>query len=187
MDNLENLLRKAKLSAALLPYPKLWMHPTRLKNAKKDYDLIKADNGEIEQLYKTLSYDLTNDDKSNIRHPYTNAKFVRKDSSDFVDDLGKYKEFVDALDNKPWDDTKSDLINNEYGINLGLRYPDAPDVFLFDNVLQHSNLPVPARNNTIYGYIDNLPDNNQDLQNLNKQYKSQLYNYLINPIEKYDK
>lgn len=174
------------LYETLKQYPRLKNNLPLLYKANKDYNAIKAPGGELEQLYKQLPYPLTEENKSDIRHPYTNAKFIRKYAEEYVRDLGNFKESVDQQTNRPLQDTINDLVNNEYGINLGLRYPNAPDIFLFDNVLQHSNLPVPARNNTLYGYIDNLPDTKEDLDKLNKQNESQLFRYLINPIDKYE-
>ncbi|MBR6099406.1 hypothetical protein IKP85_06635 [bacterium] len=185
---MRDLNRDFNIIKTLFGYKNLIGHPIMLNRARKEYDAIKAPNGELEQHYNQLSYKdfLTNDNKSTIRHPYTNAMFVRDYPADFVRGLGDFKEDVDQIDNKPLDDTAGDLINNEYGINLGLRYPEAPKTFIFDNILQYAGLPVPARNNTLYGYIDNLPDTKEDLDKLNKQNESQLFRYLINPIDKYE-
>lgn len=151
----DNFLRKSKLALALLGFPKLLRHPKMLNNALNDYEEIKKDNGEIEQLYNAYPYVLSSDDKSNLRHTYTNAKFIRQYPEYFLDNLGKYKEFVDTLDFKPKEDTKLDLINNQYGIELGKQYLTAPNVTIFDETLQHFGLPILPRNNVLYGYISN--------------------------------
>lgn len=151
----ENVKKILKVSNALLNYPNLYKHPKMLYDANKDYEAIKAKNGELEQQYSLLPYELGDQSKSDVRHPYTNAKFVRKYPEEFVRDLGRFKEDVDQIDKKPLWDTQEDLQNNEFGIQLGKEYINAPDVILFDKVLEHSNLPIPLRNNTLYGYITN--------------------------------
>ena len=140
---------------ALMNYPNLYNNKMDLLRATLYYNTLSKDKGEIDKLYDTLPYKeaLTDIDKSNIRHPYANAQYIRKGyTEDFVRDLGKFKEDVDQIENKPMWDTQGDLVNNEYGIKLGKQYPTAPNIILFDEILQHFGLPIPARNNTLYGY-----------------------------------
>lgn len=148
----EKIIKNSRLALTLLGFPRLFKHPTMLKNAKQEYDNIKADGGEIDQLYDSLPYVLTNDDKSNLRHPYANAKFIRKYPENFVKDLGNYKEVNDILEGKGWDDTKSDLINNQYGLELGKQYINAPNEIIFTNLLEHFGLPVMPLNGILHGY-----------------------------------
>lgn len=166
---------------ALKHYPGLYRHPIMLYNVNKDYNAIKAPDGELEYQYSRLPYILNSYQKSDVRHPLTNALFVRNYPGDFVKDLGEFKEEVDLQNGRTVEDTEADLQNNEFGINLGQRYIFAPNTFLFDNVLQHSGLPVPARNNTLYGYIDNLPDNEQELNKWELEQKNNLFQHLMNP------
>lgn len=166
----------------LKKYPKLYSHPFMLKEANKDYEAIIAPNGELEKQYNSLPYQLTDNQKSDVRHPYTNALFVRKYPANFLRELGAFKEDYDLQSGRTIDDSLGDLEHNEYGITLGQRYPLAPKTFLFDRVLQYSNLPVPARKNKLYGYIDNFPDSSEDFENFNKQQTKKLFNYLLNPI-----
>lgn len=169
---------------ALKHYPNLYMHPIMLYNANKDYNAIKAPDGELEYQYKRLPYNLNPYQKSDVRHPFTNALFVRDYPEEFVRDLGKFKEEVDLQNGRTTEDSIGDLKHNEFGINLGERYLFAPKTFLFDNVLQYSKLPVPARKRTLYGYIDNLPDNEQELNNWKIEQQNNLYKNLINQINK---
>ena len=108
----DDIKRKNKHLKALYKYPNLWHNPTMLKQANDDYNAIKSENGFLEQMYATIPYPLTNQNKSDIRHPMTNYKFMQKYPEDFVRDLGKFKEDIDQTDGKPLWDTKQDLINN---------------------------------------------------------------------------
>lgn len=151
----EKIKRTLNISKVFLKYPNLYKHPVMLYNANKDYNYIKETNGEIDKQYNLLPYELSNQNKSDIRHPYTNAKFIRKYPIKFVQDLGNFKEDVDQIYQKPLYDTLEDLKNNQYGIELGKKFINAPDIVLFDKILEHNNLPIPLRNNTLYGYITN--------------------------------
>lgn len=158
ITNLKNKFEDVKkLSKALMGYPELYMHPVMLSKAKKDYEELSKKNGLIDQLYDTLPYTPSGHDKSNIRHPYANAQLIRKYPEEFVRALGKYKEDVDLLDNKPMWDTEEDLINNEYGIGLGKEYMTAPDIVLFDRIIDNFGLPVPQRD-VLHGYVQKTPD-----------------------------
>ena len=153
-----DIKKNSKYLKALYNYPTLWQNPIMLKQANDDYNAIKSKNGFIEQMYSTLPYTLTDQDKSDIRHPITNYKFMQKYPEDFVRDLGKFKEDADQEDSKPLWDTEQDLINNEFGIELYKKYPYAPDIIIFDKILQKNGLPIPLRNNKLFGYITNTTE-----------------------------
>jgi hypothetical protein len=166
---LEELSQNSKYLKSLSKYPNLWKNPQMLLEANKDYNDIKAKNGFIEQMYATLPYELNDKNMSDIRHPLTNYKFMQKYPEDFVRDLGKFKEDADQDDKKPLWDTQEDLINNEFGIDLYKKYPTAPDIIIFDKIIQNAGLPLPLRNNTLYGYITNTADEDNNT----------LYEYLM--------
>ncbi len=151
-EKVESSNRINNMAQALMGHPDLLKHPMMLKQAKRDYDSLSAIGGEIDKLYGTLPYKLNSLDKSNIRHPYANAKLVRKYPEEFVRELGIMKEDADRLENKPEWDTESDLLNNEYGLKLGKEYPTAPDIVLFDRILDNFGLPVPTRDK-LHGYV----------------------------------
>lgn len=158
------------LAKAFFKYPNLYNHPVLFAKSLIDYHNMKKSNGELEQLYNTLPYDLMNDDKSTVRHPHTNARFIQMGyPEDFVRDLGSFKEDADQIDNKSMDDTLGDLEHNEYGIELGQKYPTAPKLIIFDKVLNHYGYPIPARRNRLYGYINNITDEPQEDNNLYNQ------------------
>ena len=160
-DNLFNKFQKNKKYMTILKkYPDLYKHPIMLNQAINDYEAIKSENGYIEQMYKTLPYSLTPQNKSDIRHPLTNYEFMKSYPENFVRDLGKFKEEIDQEENKPLWDTKQDLINNEFGIELYKKYPNAPSIIIFDKIIQNAGLPLPARNNKLFGYITNTIDEN---------------------------
>ncbi len=78
---------------------------------------------------------------------------MQKYPEDFVRELGLFKEDADLIDFKPIDDTLGDYINNEKGINIGKKYPYAPDDILFNETLTEVGLPITPRNNILYGYV----------------------------------
>lgn len=137
---------------ALLQHPNFIKTPNMFLSAMDDFDKMTAVGGEIDKLYNTLPYKLSPLDKSNIRHPYANAKLIRKFPESYVKELGDFKEDFDKLENKPQWDTESDLLNNEFGLRLGKEYPTAPDIVLFDRILDNFGLPVPTRDK-LHGYV----------------------------------
>lgn len=150
--------RKTKEAKEFLKYRQFLQHPFLTIQAKKDYDNIKKENGILDNLYNELPYKLTNQNKSDIRHPFASAVLTQKYPEQLIRELGQYKEDVDILKNKPLWDTEEDLKNNELGLELGKKYPTAPQNILFDMILQEKGLPIPLRNNTLYGYITNTDE-----------------------------
>jgi hypothetical protein len=147
--------RKTKEAKEFLKYRQFLQHPFLTIQAKKDYDDIKKENGILDNLYNELPYKLTNQNKSDIRHPFASAVLTQKYPEQLVRELGQYKEDVDILKNKPLWDTEEDLKNNELGIELGKKYPNMSPNNLFYLILDEKNLAEPLKEPRFCDYFIN--------------------------------
>ena len=145
---------KEKLKEAYKQYELLNNNPGLVAQALMDYNYIKAPYpwGDLDRKYRAMTFMPNVDNKNDIRHIYTNAILTQKYPEEFVRELGLFKEDADLIDFKDIDDTFGDYINNEIGINIGKKYPFAPNEIIFNETLNTIGLPLTPRKNKLYGY-----------------------------------
>lgn len=136
-------------------YPELYNHLDYTAQASIDYNNIKRKNGILDMFYNKLPFELTNQQKSDIRHPFAAAVLTQKYPEQLVRGLGQYKEDVDIINGKPLWDTEEDLKNNELGIELGKKYPNMSPNNLFYLILDEKNLAEPLKEPRFCDYFIN--------------------------------
>lgn len=124
-----------KLILAANNYPEFKENIPRTISAVKQYNYLK--NKELNNYYKTLPQQPTLEQKNVLRHAGTSAVFAQKYPINFTRSLGQFKEDADQLDNKSYEDTWGDLINNERGIELGKKFPYVNHKSLFDYIMKY--------------------------------------------------
>lgn len=124
-----------KLINSAWQYPEIKQDIPRTLYSLLEYHKLK--NNELDNYYKTLLHPPTLDQKNTLRHAGASAVFAQTNPTNFVRALGQFKEDADRLDNKPAEDSFTDLINNERGIELGKKFPDVNHKSLFDYIMKY--------------------------------------------------
>ena len=115
-------------------FPNLKWHPSWVKEANKTYsNLSKA---ELDAYYNTLLNAPTPDEKEKHRHISTASVLTQQYPSDFVRELGQFKEYSDLKEGQSKDNSLFDMGNNEWGISIGEKYPDINRQSIYDYVIK---------------------------------------------------